>query len=332
MPARRMKILPLFLPRLGCPLHCVFCNQEGVTGSTEIIPPERITELVGDAVYDEIAFYGGSFLSLPAKMRDAYLAAVRSLMEQGRVGRLRFSTRPDSITDETLAALAPFAPAVVELGVESLSDRVLAAANRGHTAQDALNALERLRAAGHDVVWQLMLGLPGETAEDREATLAGTLSAHPPMVRLSPTLVLAGTELAEMWRNGRYTAMTLGQAVEELTRWVGTLEAAGIKVVRMGLHPAEGRFTPGEVLAGPWHPALGELVRSRLALGEMERLLAGYVGDSPVIEVPRCKLSIYLGQGKGNLRLLQSRFGNLIIEPADVTEPRLLSDRKSGIR
>ncbi len=329
---RRLEILPIFLPRLGCPSRCVFCNQEAVTGATGIIPPERITELVGDAVYDELAFYGGSFLSLPVELRDSYLAVVRELMAQGKVKRLRLSTRPDSITEETIAALAPFAPAVVELGVESLSDTVLAAAQRGHTAQDSINALGRLKAAGHDVVWQLMLGLPQETEHDREVTLACTLAARPPMVRLSPTLVLEGTALAELWRSGHYQPIGLDEAVEELARWVEVLEQAGVKVVRMGLHPADGKFTPGEVLAGPWHPALGELVRSRIALGEMERLLTGYVGSSPVIAVPRRKLSIYLGQKQGNLTILRGKYRGITIKPASVDEPRLKDEQELGTK
>jgi histone acetyltransferase (RNA polymerase elongator complex component) len=326
MPKLRLKILPVFLPRLGCPSHCVFCNQEGVTATHNIIPLAQIAELVGDGVYDDLAFYGGSFLSLPAEVRDSYLAVVQELMAQGKVKRLRLSTRPDSITDETIATLAPFAPAMVELGVESLSDRVLAAARRGHTAQDSLDALARLKAAGHAAVWQLMLGLPEETSEDRELTLAGTLAARPSMVRLSPTLVLEGTELAELWRSGRYQPMGLEEAVGELARWVEALEQAGISVVRMGLHPADGLFTPGEVLAGPWHPALGELVRSRIALGEMERLLAGYAGEAPVILVPRHQLSIYRGQRSGNLLLLRKRHSGIIIKPGSVDEPRLEDD------
>jgi hypothetical protein len=100
----------------------------------------------------------------------------------------------------------------------------------------------------------------------------------------------------------------------------------------MGLHPAEGKFTPGEVLAGPWHPALGELVRSRIALGEMERLLDGYVGESPVIEVPRRKLSIYLGQKSGNLIILRGKYPGISIKPASVDESRLEVERKSGTR
>lgn len=317
------RILPVFLPKLGCPGDCVFCNQSTVTNVTTVTRPQMILSLLPSSPLDELAFYGGSFLSLPDDLLQEYLQVFRAIHSQGRCKTLRFSTRPDSVEAEKLRLLDNIGPCVVELGVQSLSDKVLLAAGRNHNAECTLLATRLLRTNGHQVGWQLMLGLPAEQEEDRRLTIAETIKAHPDFVRLSPTLVLEGTLLALSWRRDEYHPLELEETLDILADWIDQLTLAGINIARVGLHPADGFVTPGNVLAGPWHPALGEMAHSRVALNSMLKLLGNHVGDSPVILVPERSISTYLGQHKSNLEALRKKWSGIKITAAKVESPLL---------
>lgn len=317
------KILPVFLPKLGCPGDCVFCNQSAVTNVTTVTSPQMILSLLPNSPLDELAFYGGSFLSLPDDLLQEYLQVFRTIKSQGRCKTLRISTRPDSVSIEKLHLLDDIGPCVVEVGVQSLSDKVLLAAGRNHNAECTLYATKLLRTNGHQVGWQLMLGLPEELEEDRRLTLAETIKAHPDFVRLSPTLVLEGTLLAISWKRDKYRPLELEETLDILADWIHQLTESDINIARVGLHPADGFITPGNVLAGPWHPALGEMAYSRVTLNSMLMLLVNYVGDSPLILVPERRISSYLGQHKTNLEALRKKWPGIRINAAKVESPIL---------
>jgi len=268
-------IIPVFVPHLGCPHRCVFCNQVSITGHTDgrVSTDEvaaRILEFLDykgprrDSV--EVAFYGGNFLGLSEVYRQALLDEAQMFVESGKVDGIRFSTRPESITKDNLAALAPYSVRGVELGAQSMDDEILLLSRRGHTAQDTENAVERLRAFGVKVGIQIMPGLPGDTAETILETGRRVVELQPDFVRVYPTVVIENTVLETWYRAGRFAPLSLADAVAFSKRLYLLFEGHGISVIRMGLQGTETLSRSGALVAGPFHPAFGHLVHSAVFL------------------------------------------------------------------
>ena len=158
--------IPVFVPHLGCPKQCVFCDQRAISGVRSFDEGEarRVIErhlaTLGDAEA-EIAFFGGSFTGIGRERMTALLELAEEYVRAGPVRGIRFSTRPDFIDGEILEILSRYTITAAELGIQSSSDRVLALSKRGHTAEDSRRAMELLAEAGIPTVGQMMLGLPG---------------------------------------------------------------------------------------------------------------------------------------------------------------------------
>lgn len=204
---------------------------------------------------------------MPRERQAAYLQVCQRHIRQGRVDSIRISTRPDGVSEGQLAFLADRGVRTVELGVQSLSDRALRASRRGYTGEQARKAIRRVRDMGLEVGAQIMVGLPGDNGAESWETVEALSSLKPDFVRIYPLLVLQRTELAEWMRRGRYTPLGLEEAVSLCAGLVARLEGASIPVIRIGLQE-QGRMgrEGGSVLAGPYHPAFGHLVRSALFL------------------------------------------------------------------
>jgi histone acetyltransferase (RNA polymerase elongator complex component) len=207
----------------------------------------------------QLAFYGGTFTLLPVADQERLLAIARGYLERGQVESLRLSTRPDAVDEATLDRLRAWGVRTVELGAQSFDDTVLGLARRGHTAAQTMAAARRVKEAGLELGLQLMCGLPGESAEGFLASCRAAASLRPDLVRLYPVLVLEGTGLARWWRQGRYVPLSLAEAIERCRMALDIFGAEAIPVARIGLPASEG--LERAVLAGPYHPALGDLVR-----------------------------------------------------------------------
>lgn len=306
----RKRILPIFVPHLGCPHQCVFCNQRRITGNERAVTPEDVTALLdalppGEAERTEAAFYGGSFTAIPPAAQEALLRAA-----QGRVAAIRVSTRPDAVDEETVARLRAFGVTTVELGAQSMSPRVLRAAGRGHTPEDTVRAAGLVRAGGLELMLQMMTGLPEDTPEEALRTARALAALRPAGVRIYPTVVLPGTELWELHERGRYEPQTLDQAVELCAELTEFFAGEGIPVIRCGLNPtAELDETPK---AGPYHPAFGELVLGeRYYRRERAVLSAASLteGQTVVLEVANGRISAATGQKRRNALALEWEFG-----------------------
>jgi len=273
-------IIPIFISHRGCPHQCLFCNQHAISGQKDDGPQ-------GDSVHDvidtwldrspgeknvQVAFYGGSFTCLPMEEQRRLLGAVEPYLARGRVAGIRLSTRPDCVNLENSRFLAEMGVETVELGVQSLDDRVLMASRRGHGASDSRRAMETLRAAGLAVGVQLLPGLPEETTCSFLSGLREVIAFRPDLVRLYPALVVAQSPLADLYRHGSYRPLTLNRAIGLTRRAKELLDAAGIPVIRMGLQPSDA--LAGQVVAGPYHPAFGELVVSRQWFRRIRRALS----------------------------------------------------------
>lgn len=301
--------IPVFIPHLGCPNDCVFCNQRIISGTLRFEPDkvageiERALSTVEADAETEIAFFGGSFTGIDRALMLRLLECAESFVAAGRVRSIRLSTRPDYIDDEILGILGRYSVRYVELGVQSLDDGVLAASKRGHTAEQALSACKAVREAGFSLVGQMMLGLPGSDYEKELATARGICEVGAEAARIYPAVVLAGTELDRRTRSGEYLPLSVDEAAE---RSAGLLEyflGEGVRVLRVGL--CESDTLGGSVTGGAYHPALGELAESRLYLKLARRTLDRMERDklsgaSIVIEVPAGAVSRVSGQGKRN--------------------------------
>jgi len=315
-------VIPVFIPQEGCPHRCVYCDQGSITGVTrpDWSPAALRRYVEGFLARNrhpsvEVAFYGGSFTLLPEARQALYLEAVQALLHEGRVHSLRLSTRPDAISEVNLRALRPMGVKTVELGAQSLSDRVLAASGRGHSSEDIRGAGARLRDHGFRVGLQLMPGLP---ADDRSAflkTVEGSIALRPDFVRLYPTVVLAGTSLERLYRRGAYRPLPLTDAVDWCKEAALRFTRAGIPLVRMGLQTSPSLERPGVIVAGPHHPAFGQLVKSALWYDRISPELAkvSSISSPPVIYLHPYSLADARGHRNGNIErwLEEFRFASL---------------------
>ena len=318
MRRRRPRIVPVFLPHAGCPHRCVFCNQHTITqqqaGGPLPDPRTVVTQWLGRRPQDpanvQLAFYGGNFLGLAQEPLASLLDATRRLVAEGWIGALRFSTRPDTVDGQRLALLAGMPVAAVELGVQSMDDTVLAASRRGHTAAQTEIASELLKAAGYKVGMQMMIGLPGQGPSSALATGARIVRLAADFVRIYPCLVLADTPLAVSYRSGLYHPLTLDCAVDLTQRLWRLFARRGIPVIRMGLQASPELDPERGLVAGPYHPAFGHLVRSAVyfdALADkLEKMpLAGRV---ICIATHPDRIACVRGQANGNIQKLAARF------------------------
>lgn len=260
-------IIPVFLPFAGCPSMCVFCDQKGITGSRSLPEPGDVRAIVDLHLSTwrrdgriEIAFYGGSFTGLPGEAQRSYLRVAWEYITAGRVDSIRVSTRPDYISGSAVEMLACYGVDTVELGVQSMSDDVLTASGRGHTAAATVNAVSILRAAGMKTGIQIMPGLPGDSVASVLETVEKVAALAPDFVRIYPTVVLKDTELHEMYLAGAYRPWEMDEMVGVCRKAALRFAGAGIPVIRMGLASSDG--LADRVVAGPYHPSFRQLVEN----------------------------------------------------------------------
>lgn len=301
----RVMVIPVFIPHRGCPHRCIFCNQNLITagaqkliGSADTLDIDCIiSEYLayrGSRERVELAFFGGNFLGLPEGEILSFLNAAAPWLEKGLIHGVRCSTRPDTVTPNILKKVKPLGLDLVELGVQSLDDRVLKLSRRGHTREDTLRAAACLKEAGMGLGVQLMTGLPGDTGEICENTAREAAGLDPDLARIYPALVLAGSPLARLYHEGGYSPQELDEAVARVSAMVRILEGSGVPVVRMGLQAGDGLEDDGGVLAGPWHPAFGHLVRSALVLDAVRERVGQLLETRPVDRTShRVALSIH---------------------------------------
>ena len=313
-------VVPFFINQRGCRQHCVYCAQTTINGKPESLPsPAAIREAVGayrvtaGSRRVEIAFYGGSFTCLPLSEQQQLLTPATELLRAGVIAGIRVSTRPDAVSAADAAFLADHGVDTVELGVQSLHDEVLHAAGRGHGASVVAPTVTALAAAGCRVGIQLMPGLPADTPARSLATLKAALALKPDFLRIYPTVVLADTPLAALYGAGAYQPWDLEQTVAVVKRMLHAAMVDGVPVRRIGLQPTASLARPGAVVAGPHHPALGELVQAALWRDLLE-LMTRDIGRGPVeVRCPPQRVSVVAGQQKSTRTWLAARTGGATV-------------------
>jgi hypothetical protein len=145
-----------------------------------------------------------------------------------------------------------------------LDDEVLLASGRGHSSADVRVAVAILKDAGFAVGIQLMPGLPASSPEKDLVSLHSALALSPAFLRIYPALVLAGTGLAQLHSAGSYKPLSLKSAVSLCAAMLHRCMKAGIPVIRIGLQASDSLGEPGNIIAGPYHPAFRQMVESEL--------------------------------------------------------------------
>ena len=314
--------IPIFIPHLGCPNQCVFCNQRTISGTKEfkIEDVKEQIDLALSSIEDgaevEIAFFGGSFTGIDYDLMCELLSIAYGYIKDGKVGGIRCSTRPDYINEKILDTLKNYGVRVIELGLQSTDDEVLLASKRGHTASVARDACLLIKKYGFILVGQMMIGLPESTPETEMKTAEFIKSVGADAARIYPTVVFYGTELKELAHSGRYTPITVEEAVSRSAEVFGYFTENGIKVIRIGLCASENLASADTYYAGPNHPALGEMI-----IGEYyyqrasEMIRKANISDEDkkrtqlTISVATGRLSAAIGQHRKNKIRLTEDFG-----------------------
>lgn len=300
--------IPIFIPHLGCPNACVFCNQRTISGHGDFKIENARAEIdealstVPEGVPTEIAFFGGSFTGIERSLMVALLDLAQSYVDGGRVSQIRLSTRPDYIDGEILDILSRYSVRTVELGLQSLDDGVLSASRRGHSAECAFEACRAVKAAGFELIGQMMIGLPYSDAEKEKMTAEAICSLGADGARVYPTVVFADTELAAMTERTDYIPLSLDDAVERTKNVLDIFDRHGVPCIRVGLCASENLADASKAIAGATHSAIGELAMNDLYFERIcKELDSRHVrGGGVRVYVARGATSKAVGQNRKN--------------------------------
>ncbi len=312
--------ISIFIPHIGCPNMCSFCNQHTISGAQSAPGAEDVKKICSQALSEvknpgdaEIAFFGGSFTAVPHRYMLELLEAAQEFLGDGRFSGIRVSTRPDCIDSEVLELLKKYHVTSIELGAQSMSDEVLDANRRGHTSKDVTDAAELIREYGFELGLQVMIGLYKSTSEAELGTLDRILEIHPDTVRIYPVVILKGTELGRLYESGEYVTLTFDEVVEIVSIYLMMAEQAGIKVIKCGLHASE--FVERDMIGGFYHPAFREICENNIYRSRMEEMTA-YTGEDGFDFVfavnPSC-ISKAVGQKKCNIEYFRKQGINIKI-------------------
>lgn len=291
--------------------RCSFCDQRSISGTKKAPSPEEVFAVLEEqaprlsekGMTAQIAFFGGSFTAIPREYMTELLRAAKRAVERFAVYTgIRCSTRPDCIDEEILDILKSYGMTAIELGAQSMSSEVLAANERGHTAEDVEKAVRLIRENGFELGLQMMTGLYKDTPEKSLYTAEKFIEMRPDTVRIYPTVILKNTGLGKLFESGVYTSFSFEETVELCAVLLRKFEQNNIRVIRMGLHASE--EVEREMLGGVYHPSFREIVESRLMLNDLTERLKPLSGRDYTVFTDRKNLSKLIGQKRGNLEKL----------------------------
>ncbi len=314
--------IAIFIPHIGCPNMCSFCNQRTISGTQVAPTADEIKQTLSYALSiskspqnTEIAFFGGSFTAIDREYMLSLLEATKEFIGKDKFMGIRVSTRPDFIDDEILSLLKEYNVTSIELGVQSLDDEVLKANRRGHDSKIVDFAVSKIKEYGFSLGLQMMVGLYKDTKEKLYKTAQKIIDYRPDTVRIYPTVVLEGTYLDELYKSGEYTPVSLNEAVEICADLLLKFEQEDINVIRLGLHASES--VGAQMTAGAYHPAFRELCENRIYLNAVLTVLKDIKPCKIEVEVAQNCISKLVGQNRSNLLHLQNMGYDVKIVPSN---------------
>ena len=314
-------IIPIFVPHLGCKQCCTFCDQKTISGETKQVTADDVRNTIEYYLknfkndnYVEVAFFGGSFTAIPIETQKELLEAVQPYIKDKKVDSIRLSTRPDAIDKNILKMLKKYHVKTIELGVQSSNNYILERCKRGHTFEDVKKASKLIRKYRFKLGHQMMVGLPESTEKDDIKTAEDIIKLKPKLVRIYPVLVIKGTGLEREYRNKEFTPLTVGQAVERSKEILRLFAKKNIQVIRIGLQNTETIADPknkdSEVVAGPYHPAFGQLVEDSIwydkIVYEIKKINAKVIRVE--IEANSQNINNIIGHKKENINKLKDTY------------------------
>ena len=332
MPVKKEYIIPIFVPHLGCPNDCTFCNQKKISGQKKNISSEDVNRIIDYYLSNfkdcsnkvEVAFFGGSFTGIDKAVQEELLSAANVYIKQGKVDGIRISTRPDYIDQDILNLLKKYDVKTIELGVQSTNDFILDKCKRGHTFEDVKKASKLIRKNKFNLGHQMMVGLPESTQKDEIETAKNLIKLRPKMVRIYPVLVIKDTKLADDYLNGEYKPNTLEQAVETSAILLKMFKKKKIDVIRIGLQSTDEICNPenesSQVVAGPYHPAFRQLVESRICYDDFSKKIHKLNNKVKVVKVKvnGALINNFVGHKRENVKRIKELYNvDVVVEKDD---------------
>jgi len=330
---KKQYVIPVFIPHLGCPNDCSFCNQKSISGKTKMPTKEEVIKIIEDNLKSfkdeeakkEIAFFGGSFTGINIEKQKEYLEIANEYIKAKKVEGIRLSTRPDYITKDILKMLKKYGVKTIELGVQSTNDYILRRCDRGHTFEDVKNASKLIRRYRFNLGHQMMVGLPESTKLDEIRTAKDLIKLKPKMVRIYPVLVIKGTKLERELEDGEYKPLSVLQAVERCKDLLYLFNKKNIQVIRVGLQNTDEITDPeakeSEVVSGPYHPAFGQLVEDSIwydSIVDKIKKINDKVKEVKV-KVNFADMNNVIGHKKSNIKKIKETYDVDVIVEADKT-------------
>lgn len=319
--SKKEYIIPIFIPFLGCPHDCAFCNQVKITNYKDNINKENTIRQINQYLsyfpknenLKEIAFFGGSFTGLDKKVMISYLEIALNYKKKGIIDRIRLSTRPDYINNSILDILKKYEVDVIELGIQSLDNEILNANERGHSKEDSIMASKLIKDYGFKLGHQIMPGLYKDSFDKAIKTGLESIKMNPDMVRIYPTLVIKDTKLEKLYKECLYKPLSLDEAIEISSRLYMIYSYKKIPVIRIGLQPTENINEKKDVVAGPFHPSIRQLVETNIHKIYLEELINKYrLKDKIKIHISNREISIIAGNKKANKNYFYKKYGLVI--------------------
>ncbi|HBG4931274.1 radical SAM protein [Clostridioides difficile] len=338
----KKRIIPIFVPHKGCPHDCIFCNQKKITGVSTDVTSEDARNIIEECLETidkdadvEIAFFGGSFTAIDINIQKSLLSVAKEYVEKGLVKDIRMSTRPDCIDEDILSMLKEYKTSIIELGVQSLDEKVLLDSIRGHQSEIVYKSSKMIKNSGIKLGLQMMIGLPADTEEKCIFTAKKFVELKPDCVRVYPTLVVKDTGLEKLMEQNKYNPFTLEKSVNIVKKVLVLFYVNNINVIRVGLQATDDIQIGKAVLAGPYHPAFRELVEADMIKDYLEFVILQNKNiKQMLVKSNKKNISKIIGNKKTNVKYMEEKFGVLLKtqeSDLDINQLEIVLDGKSLI-
>lgn len=335
----KKRIIPIFVPHRGCPHDCIFCNQKKITGVSTEVTAEDARNIIEECLKTidkdtdvEIAFFGGSFTAIEEECQNELLAVAKEYVDRGLVHEIRMSTRPDCISDRILERLKKYKSSIIELGVQSMDEKVLIDSLRGHDIDSVIKSSNLIKKHGIKLGLQMMVGLPSDTEEKCINTAREFIKLKPDCVRIYPTLVVKDTGLETLLAEGKYTPFTLEKCINIVKKLLVLFYVNDINVIRVGLQATDDIQLGKGVVAGPYHPAFRELTESEMIKDFLDYVvLENKIEGNLVVKTNNKNISKIIGNKKSNKIYMKQKYNiNLKTVPEDLPKEEIIISSDKG--
>ena len=308
--------IPIFIPHKGCPNSCIFCNQKKISGQIKNVDLSDVDNIIktylsyykDQSKKIEIAFFGGSFTGIDINLQIDYLKVAKKYIDNGEVNSIRLSTRPDYISEEILEMLKKYGVDTIELGVQSMDDKILSIAKRGHTSQDVIRASKLIKKYNIRLGHQIMIGLPNSTMETEIYTIRECIKLKPTQLRIYPVYVIEDSELYDMYNSREYTPLSIAEAVKRCVAVVKECQSENVAIIRLGLQSTSEITSSNSNIFGPVCDNFAEYVIAAIIREHIEKYLKKDQNEDIIVHVPRKYVSVTVGPKKINKIYFENKY------------------------